>query len=179
MKRHIYLSGFMGAGKSRIGRQLCEKFGWPFFDTDDEIERQAGKIIKDIFEDDGESVFRRMESEVITALAERTIPSIISLGGGALMDENNFQKIGASGILVYIKSAPEFIYERIKHSTKRPLLQKDDKEKMMARIRELLKQRSALYERADIVYNRDNQTLKEIVENLYNKINEYWGLEAF
>ncbi len=179
MRKHVFLAGFMGAGKSKIGKLLSKEFSWPFYDTDDEIEKRAGKSVKEIFDNDGEPVFRKIESEAVSLLSENSIPSIIALGGGALMDENNFQRIKANGILVYIKSSPEQIYERIKHSSKRPLLQQDEKEKMLKRITDLLDKRSEVYEKADIVFNRDVLSLEDIVKNLYTEINECWDKEPF
>ncbi len=174
MKRHVYLTGFMGAGKSRICRELKAKFSWSFYDSDELIEVKAGRSIKEIFDQDGEAAFRQMESECIRSLSENPIPAIIALGGGALMDENSLQIIKDSGVLVYIKSSPEAIFERVKNSKKRPLLKLAENETMLERIQNLLAERSAVYEKADIVFERDGLSLEEIVQNLYKEINRHW-----
>jgi len=175
MKKHVYLTGFMGAGKSRIGRELKTIFSWSFYDSDNIIEDKAGKSIKDIFEQDGEPAFRQMEAECICSLSENAVPSIIALGGGALKDPKNLDIIKNSGIVVYIKSSPEAILERVKHSKKRPLLNNVEEPVMLERISRLLGDRSTVYEQADIVFERDGLSLEDIVQNLYQEINRHWS----
>lgn len=174
IKKHIYLTGFMGAGKSKIGPILAENLGCSFFDSDHLIEKESGKRIFDIFEKEGEAAFRNMESNMIRRLANKSDPAVISLGGGALKRQQNLELIRQTGIRVYIKSSPESIVERVKHSTKRPLLRIEDgpdyEQRLLERIHALLGQRKALYEQAEIILDRDALELGTIVEELTRQI---------
>ena len=177
MKKHVYLTGFMGAGKSRIGRTLAGHWSWPYFDTDKIIETEAQKSVFDIFENDGENVFRLHEAKVISKVSEGLYPSIISLGGGALKVDENFSTITKTGILVYIKSAPEYIFERVKHNRKRPLLQVDEEDfeaALMHKIKKLLAEREHLYLKSDIIYKRDGMEPEEILPELTKRIEQIW-----
>jgi len=101
----IYLVGFMGCGKSTVGRALADELGWSFFDLDHEIESGAGSSINEIFDQQGEPVFRALEA---SALAKRVNavksgrPQVIALGGGALMDDKNFELIMNHGVVVWL-----------------------------------------------------------------------------
>jgi len=165
----------MGAGKSRIGRELKAGFNWSFYDSDSIIAAEAGKSVKEIFEQDGEPAFRQMETDCIRSLSKNAVPSIIALGGGALKNPENLEVIKRSGIVVYIKSSPEAILERVKHSKKRPLLENADENEMLRRISSLLAERSKDYEKADIVFERDGLSLEEIIRKLYEQINQHWS----
>jgi len=181
MKKHIYLTGFMGAGKSRIGRTLAAEWNWLFYDTDALIEQKTGKVILDIFEDEGEPAFREYEKEVILQLAAEKFPSIISLGGGALMQPDNDKLIRQTGLLIYIKSAPEYIFKRVSHTNKRPLLKveknADFDTKLLQKIKDLLLEREPVYAQANIVYERDGLEPEEIVPQLNLLIRKKWKEE--
>jgi len=164
----------MGAGKSRIGRTLAAEYGWIFYDSDSLIEERSAQTVNEIFTRQGEAAFRKLETEVIRQLAAKPWPSVIALGGGALMAAQSFNTIKKSGLLIYIKSSPEKIYERIKNSSKRPLLKQAARKEMLIRIRNLLNERAPVYEQADIIFERDGLNLDEIVKNLYNQINRFW-----
>ncbi|MEJ2052512.1 MAG: shikimate kinase [Calditrichaceae bacterium] len=176
-KRHIFLTGFMGAGKSRIGKTLAEQFGYPFYDSDDLIELAAGKKIREIFEQDGERVFRSIESAEIKKLCRINDPAVISLGGGAVQSEENFKLVQKHGVSVYLASSPEAIMNRVKNSNKRPLLDvgegEDFEQRLLEKIKELLDLRIPVYERSDIAVERDGLELEEIVALIYKKIQIY------
>ena len=125
--KKIYITGFMGSGKSTIGQLLARKLGYSFIDSDDEIERVHGKTVSQIFAEEGEARFRILEESMIGEMKNAAGPVVISLGGGALMSAKNRTSVCADGLLVYIKSSPEKIYARIKHSRRRPLLNRDGK----------------------------------------------------
>ena len=112
----------MGAGKSKIGPCLAQRFACPFHDSDKIIEIQTGKKISEIFKEDGEQVFRDLESKVLESLAADDIKAVIALGGGALVSDRNKSLAEKNGIIVYVKSSPNAIMSRIKNSKKRPLL---------------------------------------------------------
>ena len=181
MKKHVFLTGFMGAGKSRIGRALAAEWNWPFYDTDALIERETGRTIMQLFEEKGESFFRQKEAQIIGRISAEAYPAVISLGGGALMQKQNFKIIGESGLLIYIKSAPEKILERVKHSDKRPLLkvEKDASfnNRLLNKIIKMLEQREPVYARADVVYLRDGLEPEQIVPELSGLIRQKWEEE--
>lgn len=177
-KRHIYLTGFMGAGKSKIGPLLARELGIFFMDSDKLIEEKSGKTIFDIFTEDGELYFRDLESGIIEELAMEEEPVIIALGGGALNRPQNCTVIEETGWTIYIKSSPEAIYNRVRYSNKRPLLKiepgPDQEERLLFRIRELLEQREPVYETADFILDRDVLELEEIVTTLKSQVQKIW-----
>jgi shikimate kinase len=142
----IYLVGFMGCGKSTVGRALAGELGWSFFDLDDEIERREGLPIADIFEMRGEGAFREAES---AALRERikTVetgrPQVISLGGGTFLPDENFDLISNHGVTVWLDPPLEVIFRRIAGFNHRPLARDPE------RLRELYEARRSGYARAD------------------------------
>ncbi|MBN2424378.1 MAG: shikimate kinase [Calditrichaceae bacterium] len=178
IKRHVYLSRFMGAGKSKAGRLLAGQLYCPFYDTDKWIEAKAGKKVKMIFEEDGETAFRDLESRSIKKLAKKRKPAIIALGGGALQRDENLAKIKESGLLIYIKSSPEQILQRVKNSKKRPLLSVEEGENsealLLDKISKLLQSRENRYRQADLIVERDAMEIEELVEKLKEKITNYW-----
>ena len=122
MFKKIFLTGFMGSGKSKIGNILADRLNIKFVDTDDYIELKSSKTIAQIFEEFGENKFRIIESEIVLELLQNKESSVISLGGGSLIKKQNLDLIEKMGLLIYIKSGLEEIWERTKNKTKRPLL---------------------------------------------------------
>ncbi len=167
-KRKIFLSGFMGAGKSRIGRTLRDKTGFTFYDSDRVIEESAGKSISRIFEEDGEEAFREMEKQTIKDLCDRGGTVIVALGGGAVLNEENRRVMREHGYIIYLKSSPEAIYERVKHKTHRPLLQTSNpgnsKNEILQKINSLMMQREEAYKEADLIIERDGMEAEEIAD---------------
>ncbi len=142
----IYLVGFMGCGKSTVGRALADELGWSFFDLDDEIEGDAGSTISEIFDVQGEPIFRALEA---SALAKRVKavqagrPQVIALGGGAVMDDKNFELILNHGVVVWLDTPFEVIQKRIAAESHRPLARDPEK------LRELFEVRCRRYALAD------------------------------
>src|SRR5690348_16803995 len=129
----IYLVGFMGSGKSTVGRLLAHRLGWSFFDTDDEIEAAEKTSISDIFEKRGEPEFRRIESEIVRQHAlwiERGRPAVLALGGGAFAQPENRRVVEDRGITVWLDCPFELVSRRTAHASHRPLAR--DPEKMKA-----------------------------------------------
>lgn len=118
----IYITGFMGAGKTTIGKALSDKLGIPVVDTDQRIEEKHGKLIRDIFAEEGEISFRQYESAMLQALPTSDI--IITTGGGIVESTNNRQWMSENGIVVYLYCDPYVIAERLSEDTTRPLFQK-------------------------------------------------------
>jgi shikimate kinase len=145
MKTDIALIGFMGAGKTRTGRILARKLKLKFFELDNIIERKAGKSISSIFSEEGEKVFRNLESEVVKEISAQE-NAVIACGGGVVLNKTNIDNLRKNSVIVYLEASPEIISFRLKNSgNKRPLLNTSDRKK---RIEELLKQRKPLYEQA-------------------------------
>lgn len=176
-KRHIYMTGFMGAGKSKIGLLLAEQLGRPFFDTDRMIEQETGKTVKQIFEEEGEQAFRDQETDIVRRLCQSPQPAVISLGGGALLKEENDRMVRQTGTIIYIKSSPRYILSRVKHTRKRPLLDVEEgpdfEQNLLSRIESLLGQRKALYESAHIIFDRDGLELEEILPMMLKYLQRY------
>ena len=160
-KNKVILTGFMGCGKSTIGRILAEKRGQELLDTDRYIEQKQGRSISDIFATQGEEVFRDMETEALRELIQKQEPMVIALGGGLpiggnlygeepvrqlalLRGERNRELLAELGYVFYLKITPEEVYRRLKGDTTRPLLQTEDP---YTRITGLLQQRDMWYEK--------------------------------
>jgi len=174
MEKHIFLNGFMGAGKSKIGPLLATKFACPFYDLDKIIEQEAGKRITEVFQDDGEEVFRGLESDILERLASGKVKSVIALGGGALVSDKNRSITEKSGIIIYLKSSPSAILGRVKDSQKRPLLSipRDEhfEENLLKMIKSLLEKRKDIYESADLIFDRDDFEYEDAADRLYQEI---------
>ncbi len=125
---HIYLIGYRGSGKSTVGKRLAARLGLPLFDTDEIIEGTAKQSIKEIFESQGESVFRDMETIAVKQLAAtaRATPAVVSLGGGSVLREENRNAISESGECIWLSASAEFLFDRIQGDqstkTRRPNL---------------------------------------------------------
>jgi len=148
MKTNISLIGFMGAGKSAVGRALAAKLEMEFIDLDSLIEEKAGRAISEIFARDGEPAFRRMETEITAQAADREW-TVIACGGGIVLEQNNIDIIRESSLIVYLAAGPAILLRRVLNGIeRRPLLEVDDP----ASVYSLLKIRRPLYERAaDII----------------------------
>lgn len=138
---HVALVGLPGSGKSTVGRQLARRLGRPFIDTDQVIEQRVGLSIREFFEREGEESFRDLEESVIDELTLGE-PCVLSTGGGAVLRLANRQHLKQRTQAVYLHSAPEEVFRRLRHDRNRPLLQVPDP---LARLRELYALRDPLY----------------------------------
>ncbi len=142
----IVLTGFMGAGKTHIGRRLAEDMKVPFVDLDERIVQIAGCPITEIFKKDGEETFRRMEHDVLKVVLETPGSEVISLGGGVLTQENNRTLLAESkAVVIYLQADADTIWERVKDDTTRPLLQASDKDTAYRNMCARLESREASY----------------------------------
>ena len=163
-RKNIVLIGFMGSGKTTLGLKLSYLLKMPVEDTDKLIERQEGRSISQIFAEDGEAYFREMETELLRKCGEQKYERILSVGGGTPVNPVNRPLLHKCGTVVYLRVSPEVVYERLKNDTTRPLLQCEDP---LARIRELLEIRDAIYtECADIILDADNRHSDDLAEEL-------------
>ncbi|CAM3804899.1 shikimate kinase [Mesobacillus zeae] len=159
--KSIYMTGFMGAGKSTVSRLLAEEMGLAHHDTDEEIVNAAGKSINRIFEEDGEIVFRKLESEILHVLPKEN--AVIATGGGIIVSEENRIFMRRNGIVIFLYASIEEILERLKEDTTRPLLQGDNKEKAAS----LYEMRLPLYrETADICAETGGKQAEEIASDI-------------
>jgi shikimate kinase len=139
--RNIVLVGFMGSGKTTVGKLIAEQTGMPLLDMDSIIEDRAGKTINEIFSDEGEAHFRAMERSLVQELAA-TEGNIISTGGGIVLNPQNIADFEKEGLVVCLLVDAETVLDRVQHDTSRPLLAGDK----AAKIIELLESRKSLYE---------------------------------
>ena len=141
MKDNIALIGFMGSGKSTIGRVLAKYLDMKFIDIDKMISEREKKTIPEIFEEKGEAYFRKLEREIVY---EESLDNniVIATGGGVIIDNENIKTLRETSFIVYLDCTIECIYERVKHSKGRPLLNVDD---MFEKIKELHSKREILY----------------------------------
>lgn len=167
MKRNIFLVGFMGAGKSTIARILKSKLDMKLVEMDARIVEEQKMPITDIFAKFGESHFRDIESQLILTLGSEG-NTVVSCGGGVVVRSENTEYMKKNGIVIYLSAKPETIYERVKDSTDRPILNGNMN---VEYITELMEKRRALYEAAaDIVIETDGKNANTICEEIINKI---------
>ncbi len=166
--KNIVLTGFMGTGKTEVGRLLARRLGYTFIDADSVIEEEQGIPITEIFKRFGEPYFRDIESAVIKRLSEME-RAVISTGGGAVLRQENMDNLKKKGIIICLMASPETIYERTKNDSSRPLLQVENP---LQRIKELLEFRRPYYERADIMVNTDGKTPAQVVEEIIENIRD-------
>lgn len=154
---NIILCGFMGCGKSTVGKNLARKSGRKFLDMDTYIEKKAGMTVSEIFEKYGESGFRDMEHEACLELAEMN-DLVVASGGGAFTFQRNVQAFKGKDTIVFLDVPLEVIKNRLKNDKTRPLLQRPDKDKAM---KELYDRRYPIYKKsADVVVTGKNTPLK-------------------
>lgn len=163
--KNIILVGYMGCGKTTVGKHLARICGLDFLDTDELIEEQQGRSIREIFASDGEEVFRDMETQALKEMLEKKEDGfVISTGGGMAVREENRELLKQLGKVYYLKAEPETVYARIKGDTKRPLLQCEDP---LSRIREMLVHREPAYEAAaHHIISVDDKRQQELAENI-------------
>jgi len=173
MKTNIALIGFMGAGKTAIGKLLAEKLNKKLIELDSLIELKAEKPIARIFKEDGEIAFRQLEIEVTKDVA-RDKNQVIACGGGIVLNKINIDRLKEEGIVVYLTASPEVILQRVSaDNTVRPLLENNNK---TLTIRELLKFREPFYERAaDIKIDTSKLDIESITEQIIARLKEYEG----
>lgn len=163
-KKALVLIGFMGCGKSTIGKKIGENWGYRFLDMDELIERKENMSVSEIFSSKGEAYFRKLETEAISGSFCDLNGCVISTGGGLPMRKENHEPLKNCGRVIYLKTAPETIMERLKGDTTRPLLQRPDKE---AAIRSLMAEREPVYSSlADITVFTDGKKLEQIMEEI-------------
>jgi len=160
---NIFLIGFMGVGKSTIAKLLAKELQAELVEMDETIEAEAGMSINEIFEKFGEQHFRDLETALVERVA-KTGGAVVSCGGGAVLRPENVELMKQSGKIIFLSATPETIYERVKHSTNRPLLNGNMN---VEYIRGLMERRREAYENAaDVVISTDGKWKSQIVEEI-------------
>ena len=155
---NLALIGFMGTGKSSVGRLVAELLQFTYLDTDQVVEFRAHKSITDIFQQDGEPAFREWERLIVEELTHRK-KTVICTGGGLPTQLANLDSLKTHSLVVCLWASAETIYERVRDHNHRPLLNSDDP---MTRIRELLSARESFYRQADVLVNTERRSVREV-----------------
>ncbi len=164
---NIILCGFMGCGKSTIGKSLAKKLNYNFIDSDEYIERVQNASITEIFNKFNEETFRKLETEAIKEIIKKD-NCIISLGGGAVLNPENVKIIKSNGNIFFLNISAQEVYKRLDNDTSRPLLQTKDK---FITISTLLQQRLPIYNSvSDYKIDVDGKNVDQIVKEIINFI---------
>ena len=169
--KNIVLTGFMGTGKTAVGRELARRLGMRLIELDTEIEKAEGMTINEIFSRHGEPYFRDRETEMVKRFAKQD-NLVISTGGGVVLREENMKALREKGVIVCLTASPETILRRISTSDERPLLKVDDP---LKKIKDLLEYRRPYYEKADIVIETDSLSPSEIADKIIQQMKELSG----
>ena len=162
---NIALIGFMGTGKTSVGRLVADQLHFDYLDTDELIQAQTGRSITDIFAKDGEPAFRALEQKVVEELASRK-NTVIATGGGLPVNPKNLASLKSHALVVSLWSSPEKIWERVRHQSHRPLLQDKNPQ---AKIRELLTAREPFYKQADVLLNTELRSVREVAQQIVHQ----------
>jgi shikimate kinase len=163
--QNIALIGFMGTGKSTVGRLAAEQLKFDFLDTDTLIEQRSGRKITEIFAQSGEAAFRQLEAQLVAELATHT-RTIISTGGGLPTNPANLVSLKSHSLVICLWASPESIYERVRDQSHRPLLHDPDP---LGKIRSLLATRENFYKQADVLINSDLRSAREVAQQVINQ----------
>lgn len=160
--KNIVLFGFMGTGKTSVGKMLASELGMEFLDMDHVIEEREGRAISDIFATDGESYFRELERDLVKKLAARD-GLVIGTGGGVVLNEANIDDFAATGLCVCLNADPEEILKRLEHDGSRPLLAEGDK---LQKIKAILDARKDLYARVPQQVDTGSLSVNQVVQRI-------------
>ncbi|HEY6096853.1 MAG TPA: shikimate kinase [Candidatus Deferrimicrobium sp.] len=167
----VVLVGFMGSGKSSVGRELARRFGVPFVDVDAWIESESGYRIRDLFAREGESAFREREKAALREVVSEK-GRVIATGGGAFADEENRVLLRSYAPVVYLEATVETLLERLAADIGRPLLRGEDREEV---VRGLLSRRVPGYRTADVTVGTDGRTVEEVAGQVADWIDRTEG----
>jgi shikimate kinase len=162
---NIALIGFMGTGKTSVGRLVAEQLRFEYLDTDELIQTNTGRSIMDIFAKDGEPTFRALEEKIVEEFVSRA-KTVISTGGGLPVNPKNLASLKSHALVVSLWSSPEKIWERVRHQGHRPLLHDENPQ---AKIRELLAAREPFYKQADVLLNTELRSVREVAQQVVHQ----------
>ncbi len=170
----IVIVGLMGVGKTTIGAKLADKLKYYFIDCDCEIEDRERKTIAEIFAQNGEKYFREAEAKTIAEIISRDEEIVLSLGGGAFMNENTRKILKEKAVTIWLHASIDEILKRIGHKNNRPLLNQKNKREVLE---ELSVKRYAIYAEADFKFNTGEMNNDLLVKKIIQKINEFENAE--
>jgi shikimate kinase len=170
LRKPVVLVGLMGAGKSAVGRRLAARLDIPFIDADAEIEKAAGCTISEIFEREGEDVFRAGERRVIARLLDSEPVHVLATGGGAFMDPETRALIKEKGTSLWLRADLEVLFERVSRRSHRPLLKTADPKGTLAA---LMEKRYPVYSEADITVESGDGPIGAMVDKVLVALREY------
>ena len=159
---NVVLTGFMGTGKTTVGKELSGRLGYGFLDTDARVEQESGRTISEIFADSGEGVFREMEARVIQ-IAAALDRYVIATGGGAVLRADNMRALERNGVVICLSATPEAIRQRLQFHSDRPLLREPSPDDT---IRRLLGERAIAYGRCHLALDTSSRTITEVVDEI-------------
>jgi len=162
---NLALIGFMGTGKSSVGRMVADHLHFTYLDTDDVLVSRAGKSITEIFTQEGEAAFRKKESALVLELAART-RTVISTGGGLPVNPENLASLKTHALVVCLWASPEKIWERVRGQNHRPLLNAPD---ALTKLRALLAAREPFYRQADVLVNTEMRSIREVANQVMHQ----------
>lgn len=161
MAEHLLLVGMMGAGKSSLGELLARRLSMPWVDTDEEVVRETGASVADLFVSEGEEHFRACESQALRRILDERSPRVVSVGGGAVLDPANRSLLQRSGVVVWLRAEPATLARRVGDGTGRPLLNGDAAESL----ERISAQRRELYEEVcHAAVDTDALSLEDLAE---------------
>ena len=172
LERHLYgenivLVGYMGSGKSTVGRELAQRNGMTFLDTDAAIEEAEGCSIREIFETRGEEAFRDMETEYLRRLSKTAVNMVIATGGGIVLREENRALLKQTGKVIWLEASPEETLERVRSDSGRPLLDSASEEELASKIKRMIELRTPAYSAAaDQRIFTDGKTVESICSDV-------------
>lgn len=164
--KRIILTGFMGTGKTAVGQILAKRLGFDFLDTDLMVEEETKKTITEIFEGEGEVLFRNYEKKMVKKALDRD-KVVIATGGGAVTDPESLKLMKERGVVVGLTASPDSILQRVSSMQTRPLLKTKDQ---LQKIKNLLSQRSPYYREADKIIDTTSKPVAETVEEILQAI---------
>ena len=173
----VILAGFMGTGKTEVGRRLARSLGWTFVDTDALVESAAGRSVSAVFAEEGEPAFRVREREAV-AQACTLNATVVAVGGGALLDPENRRRLLAAGPVVCLRASPRELVRRLGTARDRPLLNGDgaaSEQERLARIESLLAERAPVYALATHAVDTDGLSLDEVAARVEALVQESGG----
>jgi shikimate kinase len=167
---NIVLTGFMGTGKSAVGRHLADQLHIPFIDMDVVISKKARLSVSDIFKTKGEAAFRTLEREAVLELSGMD-KTVIATGGGVLLDPKNREHLQMNGILVCLTAKMGTLLERLKEDPTRPLVSGENLEQNVDR---LMKERQSIYNSCPIQIDTENKSIAQVSAEIIKEVSSQW-----
>jgi len=163
---NVFLIGFMGSGKTALGRKLSKKLNRDFIDLDNLIGEKEGRSVSEIFSEKGEDYFRNVEKSTVLRLT-RDKNAVVSLGGGACCNNESWNFLKNNGLIIYLKEKPEVLLGRLRvNKSERPLIADLDDKDLKNFIDEKLAERSTYYEKAHFIYEKEKSSFDFLVRQI-------------